>query len=84
MMFFKQFRMLGWVICQRTPTLISFVNGNLSWVEFCLFPPQKYVNFNILPKSAAALRIGVLSIFLDARTKVSPRVSRDFSAVERW
>ncbi len=83
MMLFIQVRMLGWVILSEGVQVDFFVNGNLSWVEFCLFR-KKYVNFTLLPKSVAALRIGVLSIFLGAGTKVSPRVSRDVSAVERW
>ena len=75
--------MLGWVILSEEVQVDFLVNGNLSWVEFCLFR-KKYVNFSLLPKLVAALRIGVLSIFLGAGTKVSPRVSKDFSAVERW
>ena len=55
----------------------AFVNSNLSWLEFAYFG-QKYVNFTLLPKSVAALRIGVLVNHSGAGTKVSPRVSSHF------
>ena len=61
-----------------------FVNSNFVVVRVLLISEKKYVDCNLLPKSVTALRIFFFSIFHGTGTKVSPRVRRDFSAVERY